>query len=64
VTAQPHCKALVQHVAGGDGEHGEHTRRIVGTQHFPIDAQKDFSRNEACALVAVDEPVVARDAKT
>ena len=64
VRAQPRGKGFFRHVAGGNGQHGEYARCVVGLQHLPVKAQKQFGRYKAGAFVAIDERVVARDATT
>ena len=59
---QPGGKRLFGDVACGDGEHGQHTRCVVGSKRPTIQAQKKLCCYKARALVAIDERMVARNA--
>jgi hypothetical protein len=48
-------------VAGGDGEHGQDTIRIVSDQSISVERQEELDRNERAPLVAIGEWMVARD---
>jgi hypothetical protein len=62
--ADPRGKCCFVDIAGGDGEHRQNTRGIVGVKLICVEPEKKFNGNERRALVAIDERMVSRNAKT
>ena len=56
---QPVGKSVFCDVACCNGQHGEHTVRIINNKPPAIQQQKKLGRNQCSALVAINKSIIA-----